>query len=163
MSVQGQWLGTYEGDWLGAVQSDPNQMYGSAGFSLSCTGTLTADVVAQSGGGIGHGGFKRKKRFIEEDGKILVFETADDAARYVAAKEAIKPAQKVKKAKVVPIIKPVEIVPWERVETLANAYPEFNYAAKVYQASLDEDYARLVAIYHKLLEIEDEEILLLAA
>lgn len=52
MSSTGNWLGLYEGDWLGNVgATDPNAMYGSASFSISVTGTLTsaADLNAMYG------------------------------------------------------------------------------------------------------------------
>jgi len=42
MANTGNWLGLYEGDWLGSVgATDPNAMYGSASFSITVTGTIT--------------------------------------------------------------------------------------------------------------------------
>ena len=42
MANTGDWLGFYEGTWLGAVGAvDPNAMYGSASFSITITGALT--------------------------------------------------------------------------------------------------------------------------
>ena len=42
MANTGDWLGYYEGTWLGAVGAiDPNAMYGSTSFSITATGTPT--------------------------------------------------------------------------------------------------------------------------
>lgn len=132
--------------------------YMEAGFVCGF-GTQT-----QTGGGIGHGG-KRKRRFVERDGKILVFETAEEAARFVEAEQAEKPVKRTKKPKLKVVPKPKEIIEPKAVNRLANTYSEWNYASKLYEAYLQEDMARVVAIYHKLQEIDEEEveILLLAA
>lgn len=40
MSNNGEWLGAWDGEWLGPVETNPNAMSGSASFAISATGTL---------------------------------------------------------------------------------------------------------------------------
>ena len=70
MANTGNWVGLYEGDWLGNVgETDQNAMYGSASFTISATGSLTSQEVQVDkivyGGGIDHQA-KRKKAKIED-------------------------------------------------------------------------------------------------
>ena len=53
--------------------------------------------VEQPTGGIGHGGKKQRRFYLERDGKILVFANASRAASNVAAEKKQEVAQKVKK------------------------------------------------------------------
>lgn len=135
-------------------------MFDENSFSLEAfdQNSFLFDVQAVVSLGAGSGkGPRRKRRFIEEDGKILVFETAEDAQKYLDLKYP-----KQKKPKKTKLPKPTKVIEISKVEELAKAYEEYQFIPKVYQAELDEDYARLVAIWHKLIEIEDEEILILS-
>jgi len=52
MSVVGQQLGLWEGNWLGATTTDPNRMYGTARGTSSCSGLLSVveEQATRSGG-----------------------------------------------------------------------------------------------------------------
>ena len=46
MANTGDWLGLYEGDWLGnAGATDPNSMYGSSSFRITVSGSLVNGAI----------------------------------------------------------------------------------------------------------------------
>lgn len=161
MANTGDWLGFYEGTWLGAVGAvDPNAMYGSASFSITVTGNLTSqETQAQTGGAR----FRRQLIVVEINGKeYRIF--ADELEAFLASMkeevkdEPVKVDRKTKKVKKVkksvvrlPEIKiisaPVSIIPQLQAQIERTNVVLYNIMSKAMQRYSDD--------------IEDEELILM--
>jgi hypothetical protein len=118
---------------------------------------LTAQVIevaTAAVGGIGKSKGKAKKRWIERDGKILIFDSADNAEQYVSTeKSTVKPAQKVKAKKV--ISKPVDIIDKKEIKRLSSVY---QYQEKLYQADQLGNIELIVALYKEMQRLEEQRL-----
>jgi hypothetical protein len=161
MANTGDWLGLYEGSWLGSVgEIDPNAMTGSTSFSITATGDLTAEEVRAATGG---GRFRRQLIVVEIDGKeYRIF--ADELEAFLASMkeeakdEPVKVDRKTKKVKKVkkaivrlPEIKiisaPVSIIPQLQAQIERTNVVLYNIMSKAMQRYSDD--------------IEDEELILM--
>lgn len=95
--------------------------------------SYSGEAMRQTGGGIGHGGKKRKKQvYIERDGEILLFKNNTDAAAYVAAEKAIEKAQQQARESIysgqLPVKPPSKPEPYQKIDITAL---EAFYAAQI--------------------------------
>jgi len=112
---------------------------------------LLADVV--SGGGIGHN--KNKKRWIEREGKILVFESEKELALYIQSEKQIESESTIEKIEFVEKVTPVAVIEKAEIGRLSKAY---QYQQKLYYADQIGDISRIIQIYNELQQREEEEI-----
>ena len=105
------------------------------------------------------GGNKKRKRWLERDGRILVFESEEQAQAYIRAEKQPVPVNKKQNKLIAP--KPVEIINKEEIKILSKVY---NYRQQLYHADQIGDISRIIAIYKELQarEEEDLELLLMA-
>ena len=113
----------------------------------------------QQEGGIGHGKGGKKKRWIERDGKILIFDTPDDVESFIQS-EVIedKPKQQESKRSKVKQNNPVDIIDKQEIERLSVVY---EYRRQLYHADQIGDISRIIAIYKELQQREEDDIELL--
>ena len=102
-------------------------------------------------GGIGHG---KKKRWIERDGKILIFNTPEEAEEYILC-EIKESEHSTEECKTVNTVKPIEVIYKEEIKQLSKAY---NYQRKLYLADNIGDIDRVIAIYRELQRREEDDI-----
>jgi hypothetical protein len=114
-------------------------------------------VQQRQEGGIGHGK-KRKKRpiYIEQDGKIFLFNDPYHAAQWMILKkkEENPKAKKHKIEKLRAKVKEPKVIDLPKTESLAvkyNKIPEFK------QLVIDIDYHALYIMMEKLIEMQEEE------
>ena len=112
-----------------------------------------------SGGGIGHG--KKKLRWIERDGKILIFKTPEEVELFIDI-EKRNTEEQLTESYPVNIIKPAEVIDKTEIKQLSKAY---GYQKKLYHADQVGNIERVIAIYKELQrrEEEDVEMLLIGA
>lgn len=113
----------------------------------------------QQVGGIGHGKGGKKKRWIERDGKILIFDTPDDVESFIQS-EVIedKPKQQESKRSKAKPNNPVDIIDKQEIERLSVVY---EYRRQLYHADQIGDISRIIAIYKELQQREEDDIELL--
>lgn len=110
-------------------------------------------------GGIGHGSkSKKKKRWIEREGKILVFDTPEDVDRFIKSESKDITVKAKKKSVKQNTQKPVEIIDKQEIKSLSIAY---NYRQTLYYADQIGDIDRIIKIYRELQKREEEDIELL--
>ena len=115
---------------------------------------LLTDVV--SGGGIVHK--KHKKRWIERDGKILVFESAKELELYIQSEIQIESEPVIEEVEFVEEVKPIAVIDKSDMKRLSKAY---QYQQKLYYADQIGDISRIIQIYNELQQREEEDIELL--
>jgi len=111
-------------------------------------------------GGVGHGSKGgKKKRWIERDGKILIFDTPDDVESFIQS-EVIedKPKQQESKRSKAKPNNPVDIIDKQEIERLSVVY---EYRRQLYHADQIGDISRIIAIYKELQQREEDDIELL--
>lgn len=104
-------------------------------------------------GGIGHGGKKKKKRWIERDDKIIIFESEEDAIEFIEKEKShsVKTQSKTRKNKQ----SRIEVISKQEINSLSRAY---NYQRKLYHADQIGDIDSIIAIYKELQEREEDDI-----
>jgi hypothetical protein len=122
----------------------------SALGSVTAAEHLLYEKVA--GGGIGHG--KKKLRWIERDGKILIFKTPEEVELFIDI-ENRNTEEPLTESEPVNIIKPVEVIDKVEIKQLSKAY---NYQRKLYHADQVGNIERVIAIYRELQQREEDDI-----
>lgn len=114
---------------------------------------LNNQYSLEIGGGIGH---KKKKRWIERDGKILIFETNEQVESFIKSEniETVNETESIAES-VVELPKPIEIIDKQEIKRLSTVY---QYRQKLYHASQINDIDRIIQIYRELLEREEDDI-----
>ena len=121
--------------------------------------TATAAIhllVDRVGGGIGHN--KHKKRWIEREGKILVFESEKELALYIQSEKQIESEDSIEEIEFVEEVKPIAVIDKSDMKRLSKAY---QYQDKLYYADKVGDLSRIIEIYNELQRREEEDIELL--
>jgi hypothetical protein len=109
-------------------------------------------VGQQPQGGIGHK--KKKLRWIERDGKILIFKTPEEVELFIDI-ENRNTEEPLTEYEPVNIIKPVEVIDKVEIKQLSKAY---NYQRKLYHADQVGNIERVIAIYRELQQREEDDI-----
>jgi hypothetical protein len=109
-------------------------------------------VGQQPQGGIGHK--KKKLRWIERDGKILIFKTPEEVELFIDI-ENRNTEEPLTESEPVNIIKPVEVIDKVEIKQLSKAY---NYQRKLYHADQVGNIERVIAIYRELQQREEDDI-----
>ena len=99
------------------------------------------------------GGNKKRKRWLERDGRILVFESEEQAQAYIREEKQPVLAENKHRKLIAP--KPVEIINKEEIKRLSKVY---NYQQKLYHADQIGDISRIIAIYKEMQEREEDDI-----
>lgn len=122
--------------------------------SATASAHLLYEQVA-FGGANGSRTVKKKSRWVQRNGKILIFESADAAQKFIDSETSVK--QKRNKTKQVnnSDVKPVDIIDNIEIKRLAKAY---QYREKLYDADQIGDVDRIVQIYKELQRREEEDI-----
>ena len=140
----------------------------SAGFwkqGFWATGFWGDKQEAAAGGGKLSASKRNRLTYVEQDGKIYLFEKPSHAADWIAQQNAISAAKQLpatQTAKKRKVKGPVEVIRIAEVRQLARRY-DYPSVPRLIE---EKDLSALVAIYHKLIELQDEEdveMLLMAA
>lgn len=97
---------------------------------------------------------KNKPRWIERDGKILIFNTPEEAEEYIESEKQNSSGQSYESEQV-NVVNPVEVIDKVEITQLSKAY---NYQRKLYQADQIGDIDSIIAIYKELQEREEDDI-----
>ncbi len=100
----------------------------------------------------GHG--KKKLRWIERDGKILIFKTQEEVELFIEI-ENRNTEEPLTETEPVNIIKPVEVIDKTEIKQLSKAY---GYQRKLYHADQVGNIERVIAIYKELQRREEDDI-----
>ena len=111
-------------------------------------------------GGVGHGKGKKKLRWIERDGKILIFNTPEEVELFIEIEnrnieEPITETEPLTESDPVNVIKPVEVIDKVEIKQLSKAY---GYQRKLYHADQVGNIERVIAIYKELQQREDDDV-----
>lgn len=158
---QGQWLGDWSGEWFGVVgEADPNAMVGSASFSITATGDLSAIGTSNELIPV-HGWIRDKKR------KEILPPTVEEIEAERIRLGIIEDNKEIKR--VVRLLKQVE-APATRTQSSLEAVKlaihrklldeRIKHANDEYQALLkriNENYLRARVEAHKAIKRQREE------
>jgi hypothetical protein len=97
---------------------------------------------------------KPKRRWLERDGKILIFASDEEAQKFIASE--IPVIQEKKQKKVIP--KPIEVINKQEIIRLSNVY---QYRQKLYHASEINDVDLIISLYREMVRLEEEDLELL--
>ncbi len=162
MSAVGDLVGqgsTIEGSAARSGVSVTHETSGSlVGDGASIVGFAGTYRDTVAGGGIGHG--KKKLRWIERDGKILIFKTPEEVELFIEienrnTEEPITETESITEIELVNVIKPVEVIDKVEIKQLSKAY---GYQRKLYHADQVGNIERVIAIYRELQQREDDDV-----
>lgn len=116
------------------------------------------------GGGIGHGHkgatdrrTRSKRKFLERNGKILIFKSADDAEAYIQAEQEqkkVEPKKKKTKARKIKLTVTVEEIEVKQVQR----FMDFSGMKTTVHKVMGTKAADFLAIVRKAMEWEDDQL-----
>jgi hypothetical protein len=163
--MQGQWLGQWDGAWLGDGQpSAPGAMSALLVGLGGLSGSLVADTAIEPVAPSGNMGFTMRRVYVRRGKKLHLFASAQEADDFIEAEQIAEQAvQKARKTSRLArkrirdkVFKPLPIETIE-VDRLAQLVSHFNIPVDFPQLIAEQDWARVMQIMALAREMQDEE------
>jgi hypothetical protein len=167
--MQGQWLGTWDGEWLGAVGDSGNPVV-FAGLKVSGTGAAQLGAILIDGEKPASYSAEvelSRKWYVKRKKQILVFDTAQQADAFIdaeqIAEQAIEQAQRTsrraRKRLRERVFKVEGVLPADTVDIdlLGALVDRYQMPVNLPQLIAQQDFERVMQIMALALEMQDED------